>query len=114
EIERRRQRCTVLGAVGAFDHREQLDTIACGEDEGLADAGLVREGARSVGKPCDGYGEALAHVEWSCRVIHADEEQGAELGLITHGTYGALNLWTTESELAAQTARTMRKTNPER
>src|SRR6185437_8641747 len=68
EIERRRQRCTVLGAVGAFDHREQLDTIAGGEDEGLADAGLVREGARSVGKPCDGYGEALAHVEWSCRV----------------------------------------------
>jgi hypothetical protein len=50
-------------------------------------------------------------------VVHADEEQSGFYFRRVCGLFiahGALNLWTTESWLAAQTARTMRKTKPER
>src|SRR6185437_402195 len=111
EVERGRWCSAVLGAVGALSDCEELDAIAGGEDEGFADAGLAGERARGVGETGAGNGEALADVERGRGVIHADEKQGAELCLITHG---ALNLCTTESWFAAQTARTMRKTKPER
>ena len=85
KVERGGGSCAVLDAVGAFGDGEELDAIAGGEDEGLANAGLAGEGARGVGEARDGDGETLADVERSGGVIHADEEQGAEFCLITHG-----------------------------
>ena len=43
-------------------HGEQLHAVAGGEDERLADAGLVRESARRISKASNGDCQALAHL----------------------------------------------------
>ena len=78
--------------------------VAGGEDKPFADAGLVEEGARRVGKATGRNGEALAHFDGRGVVVDAEEDE----------VHGVVNLWTTENWLAAHTARTTRKTKLER
>ena len=56
EIESRRGGTVVLQS-------QEFDAVAGGEDEAFAYAGLVEEGAGSVGQALDGYGEALADLD---------------------------------------------------
>ena len=90
---------------------EELDAVAGGEDEALADAGLVEEGAGGVGEAGGGDGEALANLDGRGVVIDAEED---EASLRRRWAHGAVNLWTAENWLAAQTARTTKKTKLER
>jgi hypothetical protein len=75
---------------------EELDTVAGGEDEALAYAGLVDEGAGGIGELANGYGEAFADLDRRGVVIDAQEDEAARFGLhwIAHG---AVNLWTAEN-----------------
>ena len=83
---------------------DDFDSIAGGEDEAFADAGLMKQGARGVGETACRNGEALADLDGSGVVVDAKEDE----------VHGVVNLWTTENWLAAQTARTTRKTKLER
>ena len=100
--------------AGVVLEGEEFDTIAGGEDEAFADTGLMEEGAGGVGEPGGGDGEALANLDGRGVVVDAEEDEtsvgGRGLGL----AHGAVNLWTAENWLAAQTARTMKKTKLER
>ena len=104
----------VCGVVGVVLQGEEFDAVAGGEDEAFADAGLVEEGAGGVGETGGGDGEALADLDGRGVVVDAEEDETSlsrcGLGL----AHGAVNLWTAENWLAAQTARTTRKTKLER
>jgi len=100
-----------VGGMSGVLHGEQFDAVAGGEDDGFADAGLMGEGAGSVGEARGSDGEALAYLDGRGVVIDAEEDQIRRCGIFVHG---AVNLWTTESWLAAQTARTTRKTKLDR
>jgi hypothetical protein len=106
-------RC-VRGFAGVVLQSEEFDTVAGGEDEAFADAGLVKEGAGGVGEAGRGDGEALANLDGRGVVVDAEEDETSlrvcGLGLV----HGAVNLWTAENWFAAQTARTMKKTKLER
>ena len=102
-----------LGVGGFADvvlQGEEFDAVAGGEDEAFADAGLVEEGAGGVGQTGGRDGEALANLDGRGVVIDAEQDE-TPLGDRAHG---AVNLWTAENWLAAQTARTMKKTKLER
>jgi hypothetical protein len=107
----------ITGFGGVVLQGEELDAVAGGEDETLADARLVEEGAGGVGEAGGGDGEALAYLDGRGDVVDAEEDEaplgrarGRGLGLV----HGAVNLWTTENWFAAQTARTTRKMKLER
>jgi hypothetical protein len=51
-----------LGGFVVVLQGEEFDAVAGGEDEALADAGLMEEGAGGVGQACGGDGEALAYL----------------------------------------------------
>jgi hypothetical protein len=112
----------VGGFAGVVLQGEEFDAVAGGEDEAFADAGLVEEGAGGVGEAGGGDGEALADLDGRGVVVDAEEDEatvgrcglGLELGLELGWVHGALNLWTAENWLAAQTARTRKKTKLER
>ena len=70
----------------------------------------MEEGAGGFGEPGGGDGEALANLDGRGVVVDAEEDE-TSLGCRAHG---AVNLWTEENWLAAQTARTTRKTKLER
>src|SRR5579871_3397120 len=89
-----------------FLQRDEFDAVAGGEDETFADAGLVQQGAGGVGEAACGDGEALANLN-GCGVVVDAEEYEVQ-------AHGVVNLWTAENWLAAQTARTTRKTKLER
>jgi hypothetical protein len=99
---------------GVVLESEEFDAVAGREDEAFANAGLVEEGAGSVGKAGGGDGETLANLDGSGVVVDPEQDEtslGAwGLGLV----HGAVNLWTAENWLAAQTARTRKKTKLER
>jgi hypothetical protein len=102
------------GFAGVVLEGEELDAIAGGEDETFADAGLVEEGAGGVGEAGGGDGEAFAHLDGRGVVVDAEQDE-TSLGRRGFGfAHGAVNLWTAENWLAAQTARTMKKTKLER
>jgi hypothetical protein len=94
----------VFGGRGVVLQGNNLDAVAGGEDESFADAGLVEKCPHGVGEAACGYGEALADLDGRGVVVDAEEDEA----------HGVVNLWTTESWLAAQTARTTRKTKLER
>ena len=100
--------------AGVVLEGEEFDTIAGGEDEAFANAGLVEEGAGGVGEPGRGDGEPLANLDGRGVVIDAEEDETSMrrrgLGLV----HGAVNLWTAENWFAAQTVRTTKKTKLER
>ena len=98
----------VLRGRGVFLEGEEFDAVAGGEDEAFADAGLVDEGASGVGEAACGDGEALAQLDGRGVVVDAEEDE------VLIQAHGVVNLWTEESWLAAQTARTTRKTKLER
>jgi hypothetical protein len=49
--------------------------VAGGEDKSFADAGLVEEGTRRVGKTSGRNGETLAHFDWRGVVVDAEEDE---------------------------------------
>jgi hypothetical protein len=114
------------GFAGVILQGEEFDAVAGGEDEAFADAGLVEEGAGGVGEAGGGDGETLADLDRRGVVVDAEEDEtplgrrrtGLEFGwgrgLGLGWVHGALNLWTAENWLAAQTARTRKKTKLER
>jgi len=55
---------------------EEFDAVAGGEDEALADAGLVEEGAGGVGEAGGGDGEALANFDGRGVVVDASRTSG--------------------------------------
>ncbi len=59
----------------------------------------MEEGAGGVGEARGGDGEALANLDGRGVVVDAEEDEA----------HGAVNLWTAENWLAAQTARTTRE-----
>ena len=99
----------VCGFAGVVLEGEEFDTVAGGEDETFADSGLMEEGTGGVGEAAGGDGEALANLD-GCGVVVDAEEDETSLSRL----HGAVNLWTAENWLAAQTARTTRKTKLER
>ena len=102
------------GFAGVVLQGEEFDAVAGGEDEAFADAGLVEEGAGGVGEAGGGDGEALADLDGRGVVVDAEQDE-ASLGVWGLGSvHGAVNLWTAENWLAAQTARTRKKTKLER
>ncbi|MCU1252314.1 MAG: hypothetical protein JWQ49_5343 [Edaphobacter sp.] len=114
------------GFGGVVLESEEFDAVAGGEDEAFADAGLVEEGAGGVGEAGGGDGETLADLDGGGVVVDAEKDEtplgrrrtglefGWGLGLGLGWVHGALNLWTAENWLAAQTARTRKKTKLER
>jgi hypothetical protein len=100
----------VCGFAGVVLQGEELDSIAGGEDEAFADAGLVEEGAGGVGEAGGGDGEALADLDRRGVVVDAEEDETSMGGR----AHGVVNLWTVENWFAAQTARTTKKTKLER
>ena len=86
----------------------------------------MEEGASGVGETGGGDGETLANLDGRGVVVDAEQDEaavggcggglgsGLKLGLEFGPVHGALNLWTAENWLAAQTARTMKKTKLER
>jgi hypothetical protein len=60
-----------LDGLGIVLKREELDAVAGGEDEALADAGLVNEGASGIGKTSDGDGEPFANLDRRGVVVDA-------------------------------------------
>ncbi len=75
----------------------------------------MEEGAGGVGEARGGDGEALADLDGRGGVVDAEEDQSAaESGSGLALAHGVVNLWTAENWLAAQTARTTRKTKLER
>jgi hypothetical protein len=116
----------VCGFAGVVLQGEEFDAVAGGEDEAFADAGLVEEGAGGVGEAGGGDGEALANLDGGGVVVNAEEDKtplsrrgaglelGLEFGWSLGSVHGVVNLWTAENWLAAQTARTRKKTKLER
>ncbi len=66
--------------LGFVLEREELDAVAGGEDEGLADAVDLGEGAGGVGEARGGDGEALAQLERGGGVVDAEEDEGSCAG----------------------------------
>ena len=123
-----------IAVAGVVLDGEELDAVAGGEDEGLADAGLMGECARGIGEAGGGDGEALADLDGGGGVVDADQDErslggarvrgigfggrghdreargGLALGRLAHGVE---NLCTAE-RFAAQTKSTATRTAPER
>ena len=104
----------VIGGGGVFLKGEDLDAVAGGEDEAFADTWLMDEGAGGVGETPGGDGEALPHIEWRGVVVDAEEDEFMARSGAVVIAHGAVNLWTEESWLAAQTVRMTRKMKLER
>ena len=124
-----------IAVAGVVLDGEELDAVAGGEDEGLADAGLMGECARGIGEAGQWDGEALADLDGGGGVVDADQDErslggarvrgigfggrghdreargGLALGRLAHGVE---NLCTAENWFAAQTKRTARMTKLER
>jgi hypothetical protein len=73
---------------------EEFDAVAGGENEALADAGLVEKGTGCIGESRGGDSEALANLDWRGVVIDAQEN---EASLCRRWAHGAVNLWTAEN-----------------
>jgi hypothetical protein len=99
-----------LGVFSVVLEGEEFDAVAGGEDEAFADAGLVEEGAGGVGEAGGGDGEAFAYLDGRGVVVDAEEDETS----LCRRAHGAVNLWTAENWLAAQTARMRKKTKLER
>ncbi len=74
----------------------------------------MEEGAGGVGEALGGDGEALANLDGGGVVIDAKEDQRLRRVGGSVLAHGVVNLWTEENWLAAQTARTTKKTKLER
>lgn len=74
----------------------------------------MEEGAGGVGEAGGGDGEALANLDGRSVVVDAEEDETSLHGGGLGRTHGVVNLWTEENWLAAQTARTTKKTKVER
>ena len=98
------------GFAGVVLEGEEFDAVAGGEDEAFADAGLMEEGAGGVGESAGGDSESFAHLDGRGVVVDAEEDETP----LCRCAHGAVNLWTSENWLAAQTARTTKKTKLER
>jgi hypothetical protein len=61
-----------LGGLVVVLQGEEFDAVAGGEDEALADARLMEEGAGGVGQACRGDGEALADLDGRGDVVDAE------------------------------------------
>ncbi len=86
---------------------EEFDAVAGGEDEALADAGLVEKGTGGIGEASGGDGEALADLDGGGGVVDAEEYE-------IRRAHTPPNLWTAENWFAAQTVTTTKKTKVER
>ena len=124
-----------IAGAGVVLNGEELDAIAGGEDEGLADAGLMGECARGVGEAGRGMARrsrtSTGAVVW-LTPTRTSEPSGARVsrprlrrpGARSRGAaavwrwvgwlMGLENLCTAENWFAAQTKRTTRKTKLER
>jgi len=71
-----------IAIAGVVLDGEELDAVACGEDESFADAGLLGEGARGVCEAGGGNGEALTQLDGRGGVVDAKQDERALVGAL--------------------------------